>query len=153
MGSVLLFQHPILAQFWCSLLLLKVIIHTFQGHVSMFQCGQYWSCNFISKLWCFTQEEMGRVYHYFNAQFLLNFGVLCCYWKWSFIPFRTMFQCFNVASIGPAISFRSFDVSHRRRWGGYIIILTPNSCSILVFFVATEIDILYLSGPCFNVQM
>src|SRR6267378_2763364 len=64
-----------------------------------------------------------------------------------------MFQCFNVASISPAISFRSFDVSHRRRWGGYIIILTPNSCSILVFFVATEIDILYLSGPCFNVSM
>src|SRR6266567_5765297 len=64
-----------------------------------------------------------------------------------------MFQCFNVATIGPAISFRSFDVSHKRRWGGYIIILTLNSCSILVFFVATESDSLYLSGPYFNVLM
>src|SRR6266568_1729793 len=64
-----------------------------------------------------------------------------------------MFQCFNVASIGPAISFLSFDVSHKRRWGGYIIIITLNSCSILVFFVATESDSLYISGPCFNVLM
>ncbi len=64
-----------------------------------------------------------------------------------------MFQCGNVTSIGPAISFRSFDVSHRRRWGGYIIILTPNFCSILVFFIATESNGLYLSGPCFNVEM
>src|SRR6266567_666585 len=64
-----------------------------------------------------------------------------------------MFQCSNVASIGPAISFRSFDVSHKRRWGGYIIILTLNSCSILVFFVATGSDSLYLSGSCFNVLM
>src|SRR6266700_1502864 len=64
-----------------------------------------------------------------------------------------MFQCFNVASIGPAISFRSFDVSHKRRWGGYIINLTLNCCSISVFFVATESDSLYLSGPCFNVSM
>src|SRR6266700_3336677 len=70
-----------------------------------------------------------------------------------FIPFRTMFQCFNVATIGPAISFRSFDVSHKRRWGGYIIILTLNSCSSFVFFVATESNSLYLSGPCFNVLM
>src|SRR6266700_2978193 len=64
-----------------------------------------------------------------------------------------MFQCFNVASIGPAISFRSFDVSHKRRWGGYIINLTLNCCSISLFFVATESDSLYLSGPCFNVSM
>src|SRR6266568_3572585 len=64
-----------------------------------------------------------------------------------------MFQCGNVTSISPAISFRSFDVSHKRRWGVYIIILTLNSCSILVFFVATEGDSLYLSGPCFNVLM
>ena len=42
-----------------------------------------------------------------------------------------MFQCFNVVSIGPAISFRSFDVSHRRRWGGDIIILTPISYSFI----------------------
>src|SRR6266700_1231302 len=44
--GISLFSRPILAQFWCSLLLLKVIIHTFQDHASMFQCGQYWSCNF-----------------------------------------------------------------------------------------------------------
>ncbi len=64
-----------------------------------------------------------------------------------------MFKCANVASIGPATSFRSFDVSHKRRWGGYIINLTLNCCSISVFFVATESDSLYLSGPCFNVSM
>src|SRR6266568_2207074 len=96
---------------------------------------------------------MGRVYHYFNTQFWLDFGALCCYWKQRFIPFRAMFQCFIVASIGPAISFLSFDVSHKRRWGGYIIILTLNSCSISVFFVATESDGLYLSEPSLNVQM
>ena len=100
-----------------------------------------------------SHRKRWGVYYYFNTQFLHNFGVLCCHWKQSFIPFRAMFQCFNVASIGPATSFRSFDVSHRRRWEGDTIILTPNSCSILVFFVATEIYILYLSGPCFNVQM
>src|SRR6266567_3246522 len=48
-GSVSLFQNPILTQFECSLLLLKANVYTFQDHVSMFQCGQYWSCNFISK--------------------------------------------------------------------------------------------------------
>src|SRR6266568_3005689 len=96
---------------------------------------------------------MRRVYHYFNTQFWLDFGALYCYSKQRFIPFRAMFQCFNVASIGPAISFLSFDVSHKRRWGGYIIILTLNSYSISVFFVATESDNLYLSGPCFNVLM
>src|SRR6266702_4389478 len=37
--------------------------------------------------------------------------------------------------------------------GKYIVILTLNSCSILVCFVATESDSLYLSGPCFNVSM
>ncbi len=126
------------------------MIYTFQGNVSMFQCGQYWSWNFTSNFWCFTQEEM-RVYHYVNTQFLLNFSVLCCYWKWLFIPFRTMFQCFNVASIGPEISFRSFDVSHRRRWGGDTIILTPSSYSFFVFFVSTKNYDLYHLFQCFNV--
>jgi len=85
------------------------------------------------------------------TQFLLNFSVLCCYWKWLFIPFRTMFQCFNVASIGPEISFRSFDVSHRRRWGGDTIILTPSSYSFFVFFVSTKNYDLYHLFQCFNV--
>jgi len=95
MGSVSLFQHPILTQFGCSFFPLKAIIYAFQEHVSMFQCGQYWPCNFISKFWWFTQQEMGKC----------------------------------------------------------IIISTPNSCSILVFFFSSESDNLYLLGPCFNVQM
>src|SRR6266568_1682184 len=41
----------------------------------MFQCGQYWFCNFMLRFWCFTQEVMG-VYHYFKTQFQLNFGIL-----------------------------------------------------------------------------
>jgi len=64
-----------------------------------------------------------------------------------------MFQCFNVASIGPEISFRSFDVSHRRRWGGDTIILTPSSYSFFVFFVSTKNYDLYHLGLCFNVSM
>src|SRR5436853_309804 len=63
-----------------------------------------------------------------------------------------MFQCFNVAIIGSAISFQSFDVSHRRGWE-CIIISAPNSGSILVFFFFPERDFLYLPGPCFNMQM
>ena len=48
--GVLLFQHPFVTQFWCSSFPLKVIIYTFQDHFSMFQCGQHWPYNFISKL-------------------------------------------------------------------------------------------------------
>ena len=33
----------------------KAIIYTFQGHVSICKCGQYWSCNLISSFWCFLQ--------------------------------------------------------------------------------------------------
>jgi len=60
------------------------------------------------------------------------------------------FQCFNVASISPAISFRSlmFPVD-----GECIIISTPNSYPILVFFVATESDHSYLSRAMFHVSM
>src|SRR6266568_1959015 len=29
--------------------LLKVIVYSYQVHVSMWKCDQYWSCNFISK--------------------------------------------------------------------------------------------------------
>src|SRR6266567_2650951 len=121
----------------------------------MFQCFNVTSIGPAISFRSFDVSHRRRwgVYHYFNTQFLLNFGVLYCYRKQWFIPIRSMFQCVNVTSIGPAISFRSFDVSHKRRWGGYIIILTPNFCSILVFFIATESNGLYLSGPCFNVLM
>jgi len=72
-----------------------------------------------------------RVYSFVNtqsAQFQCSLLLL----KMFVIPFRTMFQCFNVASIGPEISFRSFDVSHRRRWGGDYHYFTPSSYSFLV---------------------
>src|SRR6266567_2524925 len=48
----------------------------------------------------------GGVYHYFKTQILLNLGVLFFPCKRQFIPSRSMFQCANVASIGPVISFR-----------------------------------------------
>jgi len=59
-GSVSLFQHPILVQSWCSFFLLKATFYTFQTHVSICKCGQYWSCNFISSFWCFLQQGMGE---------------------------------------------------------------------------------------------
>ena len=94
----------------------------------------------------------GGVYHYFSTQFWFNLGILFFPWKRFFIPFRTMFQCFNVAIIGSAFSYWSFDVSHRR-WWECIIISAPNSGSILVFFFFPESNFLYLLIACFNVQM
>src|SRR5437016_2779645 len=47
-GSVSLLQHPILVQSGCSFFPLKEIFYTFQDHVSICKCGQYWSCNVIS---------------------------------------------------------------------------------------------------------
>ena len=119
----------------------------------MFQCFNVASISPAISFRSFDVSHRRRwgVYYYFNTQFLLNFGVLCCYWKCLFIPFRTMFQCFNVASIGPEISFRSFDVSHRRRWGGDTIILTPSSYSFFVFYVSTKNYDLYHLFQCFNV--
>ena len=40
-GSDLLFQDPILTQFWYSFFPLKALFYTFQAHVLLFQCGQY----------------------------------------------------------------------------------------------------------------
>ncbi len=63
--------------------------------------------------------------------------------------------CFNV-SMWPVLVLQfHFEVLmfHTGGDGECIIISTPNSCSILVFFVATESDHSYLSGPCFNVSM
>src|SRR6266567_57818 len=41
------------------------------------------------------------------------------------MPLRTMFQYVNVASIGPAMSFRLFDVSLSRRWGSVSLFQNP----------------------------
>jgi len=122
--GVWFFKNSFLTQFWYSFFPLKAIFYTFQGHVLIFQCGQYWFCNFMLKFWCFTQEVMG-VYHYFKTQFLLNFGILFFLWKHYFMPFRTIFQYVNVASIGPAMSFRVFDVSLSRRWGSVSLFQNP----------------------------
>ena len=59
-GSVSLFQHPILVQSGCSFFSLKDISYTFQDHVSICKCGQYWSCNVISSFWYFLQQGMGE---------------------------------------------------------------------------------------------
>jgi len=61
------------------------------------------------------KEEMGRVYHYFNTQFLLNFSVLCLSAESDILYFSghvSMFQCGQYCL---EISLRTFDVSHRRR--------------------------------------
>ena len=67
----------------------------------MFQCFNVASISPAISFRSFDVSHRRRwgVYYYFNTQFLPNFGVLCCHWKWSFIPFRTMFQCFNVAMV------------------------------------------------------
>ena len=98
------------------------------------------------------QKQKQRVSDFLKTHFLINFGILFFPWKRYFIPFSTMFQYFNVATIGCAISFQSFDVSDKRWWECNII-TTPNSYSILVFFFSTESDFLYLLIACFNVQM
>ncbi len=130
--GVWFFKDSFLTQFWYSFFPLKAMFYTFWDYVSMFQCGQYWFCNFMLKFWCFTQEVMG-VYHYFKTQFQLNFGILFFFWKRYFMPFRTMFQYVNVASISPAMSFRVFDISLSRRWGSLSLfqnpILTQFGCS------------------------
>ena len=98
------------------------------------------------------QKQKQSVSDFLKTHFLINFGILFFPWKRYFIPFSTMFQCFNVATIGCAISFQTFDVSDKRWWECNII-TTPNSYSILVFFFSTESDFLYLWGPCFNIKM
>ncbi len=115
-GCVSLFQNPILTQFGCSFFPLKALIYTFQFHVSMCKCGQYWPCNFISKIWCFTQQVMGECIIISKFQFLLKSGVLFFPWKQWFIPSRTAFQCTNVASIGAIISFGMSITSPINRW-------------------------------------
>ena len=83
----------------------------------MFQYKDGASIGPAKSLRCFDLSPTRRkgVYDYLRTQFLLNLGVLCVPRKQSFIPIKTMFQYKNVASIGPAISFRSFDVSLSRR--------------------------------------
>lgn len=98
------------------------------------------------------QQQKQRVSDFLKTCFLLNFCIFFFLWKQYFIPYSTIFQCFNVASIGSAISLRSFDVSHKRCWECNII-TTPNSSSISVFFFSTESDFLYLLGPWLNIKM
>jgi len=115
--EVSLFIHPFPAQFCCSWMHLKGLIYTSQDHVSWCKCGQYWLHNFILEFWCFRQKEMEKELHHFYIHFLLNFGVLGCFWKVWFIAFRTMFHHINVANIGPASLVCTFDAWSRRRWG------------------------------------
>ena len=106
-----LFFHPFAAQFWCSWMGLKGLIYSFQEQLLVCKCGQYWSCNLISSFWSLGQGVMRREPHYSCTHFLLNFGVLWCIWKLSFIAFRTISLLVNLASIGPPISFQTFDPS------------------------------------------
>ena len=128
------------------------IHHSFQNMSLLCESMEYWLYNFIFEFWSLMQQQEQRVSHFLKAHFWLNFGILFFPWKRFFIPFRTMFQCFNVTIIGSAFSCWSFDVSHRR-WWECIIISAPNSGSILVFFFSPESNNLYLSVPCFNVSM
>ena len=106
-----LFLHPFPTQFWCSWMHLKGLIDSFQDHVSVCKCCQYWLHNLISKFWSLGQGEMRKEFHYFCTHFLLNFAGLWCIWKLSLIAFRTIFLLVNVASIGPPILFQTFDPS------------------------------------------
>jgi len=93
---------------------------------------EYWLYNFISEFWSLMQRQKQRVSQNLKTYFWVkecmiistpnSYSIWVFFffpWKRFFIPLKTMFQCANVASIGSAISFRSFDVSHRRRWGVY----------------------------------
>ena len=111
----------------------KDIHHSFQNMSSLCESMEYWLYNFIFEFWSMMQQQKQMVSDFLKTHFLLNFGILFFPWKQYFIPFSTMFQCFNVASIDSAISFRSFDVS-QKRWWECNIITTPKSYSILVFF-------------------
>src|SRR6267378_1259134 len=118
----------------------------------MFQCGQYWSCNFISK---FDVSHRRRWGGYIMILTLNSCSILVFFVATASDSSYFSGPCFNV-SMWPILVLQfHFEVLmfHTGGDGEYIIILTPNSCSILVFFVATESDHSYLSGPCFNVSM
>ena len=84
----------------------------------MFYCFNVTSINPVMSFRSFDVSHMRKwgVDDNFSTQFLLILSVLFFPWKRFFLPFRTIFQCANVASIGPAISFQYFDGSQGRTW-------------------------------------